>query len=90
LQSAFDWYEERRAGLGLEFIKEFRGYYYRLKQTPLRYSIRFADIRRVNLDRFPYAIFYIAAPEELRVLAVIHGGRDLQAILAQRRQAFLP
>ena len=88
LRAAFDWYEDQRLGLGLEFADEFRRSYRRLRQGPLHSSIRFADVRRTNLDRFPYGIFYVVRPGQLRVLAVLHASRDTAAILAKRRRTF--
>jgi toxin ParE1/3/4 len=87
-QSAFDWYESRRPGLGLEFAEDFRCAYHRLQQSPLFYSIRFAGVRRLNLDRFPYGVFYIVKSGEVRVLAVLHASRDTAEMLAERRRTF--
>ncbi len=87
-QSAFGWYEDQCPGLGLEFAEDFRRAYHRLRQDPLLYAIRFAGVRRLNLDRFPYGIFYAVKPEEIRVLAVLHASRDTEEILAERRRTF--
>jgi len=88
LQEAFDWYEDQQPGLELEFTAEFRNCYRRLRQGPLLFSVRFANVRRMNLDRFPYGIFYVVKPAELRVLAVLHASRDTGSVLAQRRRTF--
>jgi plasmid stabilization system protein ParE len=88
LQSAYDWYEDQLPGLGGEFREEFFRIYRKLVQGPLLYAIRFANIRRLNLDRFPYGIFYVVKPEEIRVLAVLHGSRETKSILAGRRRTF--
>lgn len=85
LREAFDWYEERKPGLGLEFMAEVRLACRRLKQNPLRNAVRYADVRRVNMSRFPYGVFYVVRPEEIRILAVLHASRDSVAILAHRR-----
>jgi len=87
-QSAYGWYEEQRPGLGLEFAAEFRLAYRRLCRGPLLYSVRFESIRRLNLARFPYGIFYVVKPNELHVLAVLHGSRENEVILAERRRTF--
>jgi plasmid stabilization system protein ParE len=87
-QSAFDWYESQHPGLGPEFAEDFRCAYYRLRQGPLLYSIRFASVRRLNLDRFSYGIFYVVKREEVHVLAVLHASRDTEEILAERRRTF--
>ncbi len=33
-------------------------------------------VRRVAVKRFPYHVFYLEAPEELRILAVAHDRRE--------------
>ncbi len=87
-RSAFDWYESQRPGLGLEFAEDFRRAYYRLRQGPLLCSVRFTSVRRLNLDRFPYGIFYVVMREEILVLAVLHASRDTEEMLADRRRTF--
>ncbi|MEI9959735.1 MAG: type II toxin-antitoxin system RelE/ParE family toxin [Limisphaerales bacterium] len=87
LQNAFDWYEDELPGLGGEFRMEFFRAYRKLGQ-PLLYAVRFANVRRLNLDRFPYGIFYVVKPDELHVLAVLHASRDTEHILAERRRTF--
>ncbi len=88
LQSAYDWYEDEIPGLGGEFREEFSRAYRKLGQRPLLHAVRFSGIRRVNLDRFPYGIFYTVKRDEVRVLAVLHGRRETKRILAARRQTF--
>jgi toxin ParE1/3/4 len=87
LQNAYDWYEDELSGLGGEFRMEFFRAYCKLNQ-PLLYAVRFANVHRVNLDRFPYGIFYVVRPDEVRVLAVLHASRDNKYILAERRRTF--
>lgn len=87
-QSAYDWYEAKQPGLGSEFSEDFRDAYHRLRKFPLFCSVRFANVRRLNLERFPYSIFYVLKPKEIRVLAVLHSSRDSEHILTDRRRAF--
>ena len=86
--SAYGWYEDECAGLGMEFAAEFRAAYKKLRRGPLLYAVRFSGIRRLNLGRFPYGIFYAIHKNEIRVLAVLHGSREANQILAERRRTF--
>ncbi len=36
----------------------------------------YRGIRRVRVSRFPYLIFYVARPERVAVLAVLHHARN--------------
>ena len=85
IQSAYDWYETRQSGLGWEFIEDFRHAHNRLQQSPELYSIRFSNVRRLNLGRFPYGIFYVLKPDQIQMLGVLHASRDTESVLANRR-----
>ena len=87
-QSAYGWYEDECAGLGMELAAEFRIAYKKLRRGPMLYAVRFSNIRRLNLDRFPYGVFYTVHQSEIRVLAVLHGSRETKQILSERRRTF--
>lgn len=87
-RSAFDWHEDQRSGLGLEFAADFRRAYERLRQGPLLYAIRFGNVRRLNLERFSYGLFYVVRGNEIWVLAILHASRDSEEILKERRKTF--
>ena len=83
---AAEWYEARRPGLGDAFIAAVQSADRELLAAPLRYSARYADIRRFNLRRFPYGIFFFLDGDALVVLGVLHARRDIRAVLERRRQ----
>ncbi|MDD5175285.1 MAG: hypothetical protein PHQ05_02525 [Sterolibacterium sp.] len=56
--AAVDWYEERSAGLGLDFAAEIRQAILRAESLPLAWTRLEGDIRRVLVHRFPYGILY--------------------------------
>ncbi len=88
LQKAFDWHEDRRSGLGWEFEDDFKLQLGKLTRNAQLYAVRFADVRRLNLDRFPYGLFYVIRESEVWLLAVLHGSRDTEKVLAERRKYF--
>lgn len=88
VQSAYDWYQAKQPGLGTDFLEDFRRTYRRVRKSPLLYSVRFSDVRRLNLERFPYGIFYIVTADEMIVLAILHSSRDTESVLTTRRRAF--
>jgi toxin ParE1/3/4 len=83
---AAEWYETQRSGLGQRFILAVQSVDKLLLANPLRYSVRFADVRRLNLATFLYAIFFFLDGEAIVILAVLHQRRDTRAILERRRQ----
>jgi hypothetical protein len=88
LQEAYDWYENQILGLGLEFQRDFTAHVRQLPDDAWLYALRFGDVRRLNLARFPYGIFYVIREPEIWLLAVLHGSRDTKGILAKRRSHF--
>ena len=63
------------AELADEFYSELRVFLKRAAQTPEGYAIRERDIRRVNLERFPFHFLYRIVRDRVRILAVRHNRR---------------
>ncbi len=76
LAEAHAWYEGQRPGLGDEFLDEVGTTFARITEAPLRHPIVHRETRRALTRRFPFAIFYVAAPERVVVLAVLNQARD--------------
>ena len=81
LRSAALWYDERRAGLGDEFIAEVSASLNRVGDTPESYAAwpgtRAVDplIRKATIQRFPYVIAFEKHEHHVLVLAVAHAKR---------------
>ena len=80
LRSAALWYEERRPGLGDEFISEVSAALDRIGDAPESYPpwhTRSAGqvIRRATIQRFPYVIAFEEHEQHLLILAVAHAKR---------------
>jgi plasmid stabilization system protein ParE len=73
---AFDYYENQRAGLGVDFVARVQQVFNRIAIHPQAHGIVFADIRKALVKRFPYCIFYRAEPTRVEVIAVFHSRRD--------------
>lgn len=76
IQSAYEWYESQRAGLGNEFLAAPRERLETVRGHPESSPVIYRGIRRAVVSRFPYLIFYIARPERVAVLAVLHHARN--------------
>jgi hypothetical protein len=78
-QAAAKWYEQRREGLGVDFLAEFGGALEQIERTPLRFpvisSTRQREFRRKTLPRFPYNVVYEIRGKRIFVLAVAHQHR---------------
>jgi plasmid stabilization system protein ParE len=92
LSHAASWYEDRRSGLGSDFLRAADRTIERLaQQRILGLRIPTLDpasaVRRVAIPRFPYQIVFEVVDEVVRVLAVAHdhqrprywGGRSTES-----------
>jgi len=62
-------------GLADEFYKELRHFMAEAGERPESCSIRQRDIRRMNLQRFPYHFLFRIVGDTVRILVVRHHGR---------------
>ena len=76
LRHAHDWYEERCAGLGDEFLADHAEALLRLEADPKRFSIYYRGFRRVLTHRFPYKIFFRIAGQEVIIVRILHGAQN--------------
>jgi plasmid stabilization system protein ParE len=72
LTEAAEWYEERGAGLGREFLRSVRAKVDEIRRAPERWpSVR--GTRRALVARFPYAVVYRELPGDMiRIIAIAH------------------
>jgi plasmid stabilization system protein ParE len=72
LKESSDWYEDRREGLGLDFLAAVRHKIFDILENPQRWRA-FNGTRRVLVGRFPYALVYREiTPDEVEIVAVTH------------------
>jgi plasmid stabilization system protein ParE len=70
-------YYENVAGpqLADEFYAELRVFFQNAAESPESYALRERDLRRVNLERFPYHFLFRIAGDVVRILVVRHHSR---------------
>jgi plasmid stabilization system protein ParE len=78
IKGAKEWYKSQKDGLEKRFIHDIKASIIRLQKNPLKYEVRYRNIRIAYPDVFPYAIhFYI---DELKnrivIIAITHQHRD--------------
>lgn len=75
LKKVFLWYEDKRAGLGYDFLLQVDAGINFINRNPEIHSIEYKRTRKHIIKRFPYKIIYLTEGENIIVLAVIHGKR---------------
>ncbi len=76
LAEAFAWYEERRPGLGSEFLEAVEVCLSSIENHPFGHARVHRRIRRALLRRFPFGVFYIVEHDRIEILACFHFRRD--------------
>ena len=76
LREAYAWYEERRPGLGDEFLLCIDACLDSIERHPGLHPVIHRGVRRALLRRFPYGVFYVMAENTISVAAVFHLSRD--------------
>ncbi len=72
--AAFEWYEQRRAGLGVEYRDALDATVARILRYPVAFEPGERGLRRALVSRFPHAIYFRVYADALVVVGVIHAG----------------
>jgi toxin ParE1/3/4 len=81
LGDAIRWYEDREAGLGAALISELDATTGKLRRGELPPLVLpelgpNSQVRRVLLDRFPYAVVFVEHDDGIHVIAFAHHKRQ--------------
>src|SRR5580698_5234845 len=78
IQETTDWYNEQSPGLGSRFQKQAKTQIDKLKNSPEGYSVRYADVRCMLVEKFPFLVHFIVdnSKFQVEVFAVIHTSRN--------------
>ncbi len=72
LRSGYSWCEERRRGLGADFLLCAEEVFERIGREPEWYGREFEDIRVAPLRRHQFAVAYRIDAAQITVVAVYH------------------
>jgi hypothetical protein len=79
--AAIRWYDEKRTGLGHDFLAEYLAAIRRIRENPLQFARAANGLRPCRLKRFSYIVHFDVLGHEILVIAVMAGGRDESAFL---------
>ena len=81
------WYEQRKPGLGFEFLDEVDRAVEVIVQNPFRHGVRFGDVRRAPVRGFKfYGVYYFVQGEEVVIVSVFSDRRDPRWLRERRQQ----
>ncbi len=76
IDEAYTWYEDRRPGLGEEFLDCVDACIQTICRMPELCAKVHENYRRALVRRFPYTIFYEYADGKVIVYSIFHTSRD--------------
>jgi plasmid stabilization system protein ParE len=76
LEEAAQWYEQGSAGLGVDLVARVRQTLASIGSMPEAFLEVQTGIRRAQVQRFPYGVFYRRNGDVVEVIAVIHNRRS--------------
>lgn len=74
--SAVTWYDDKRTGLGNEFLLEYLEAIQRIRDNPLLFAVATNGLRPCRLKRFSYIVHFDVDGNNVVVVALMSGGRD--------------
>jgi plasmid stabilization system protein ParE len=87
ITEAFSWYEAQRPGLGWQLRDELNAAFTLLQGVPEAGPEVYRTLRRILLNRFPYAVYYSLIDDGVAIRAVIHTRRHPRAWRRYAREA---
>ncbi len=76
LDDAAVWHERQSVGLGVELVSEVRNALIRVGDQPEAYPEVRPGVRRAQVRRFSFGIFYRVRPDRVEVIGIFHDRRS--------------
>jgi toxin ParE1/3/4 len=73
------WYEEKKAGLGVDFVARIQEALDRIASMPRVHPVIHENVRRAIAKKFPYIVYYEVEADQIVVVPVFHSSRDPSA-----------
>ena len=74
--SAYDWYEQQREGLGIDFALCVEAAISVIGERPKSFPRVRRNARRALIHRFPYLLLFVERTDVIVVVGVFHTSRD--------------
>lgn len=79
LKQALSWYEDKRKGLGYDFLLHVDAGIRFIERNPEIHPAEYKEARNHLIKRFPYRIIYLVEQQKIIVLGILHGKRSPRA-----------
>ena len=76
LEKVIKYYCTIRKDLARQFLSELRITTAFIQKNPMKIQIRYANVRVVFLDKFPYGVHYLFKNRTVTILSILHTSQD--------------
>lgn len=76
LREVFLWYEDKRKGLGYDFLLQVDAGIKTIERSPRVHPEKYKGTRAHLIKRFPYKIIYVVEERKIIILAILHEKRS--------------
>jgi hypothetical protein len=86
--TAAAWYEQKKTGLGFDFLDRIDDAIVVILQNPFRYARRFGDVRRAPVRHFRfYGVYYFIQREDVAIISIFNDRQDPSRLRERREHA---
>jgi len=75
-KDAANWYNDKKEGLGNEFLLALEASLNAIQRNPNQYQVVYKGLKRALTVRFPYGVFFTVEEDTIYVLAIAHTSRS--------------
>lgn len=76
ITEAYNWYENKQANLGDDFLLSLEGSLKTIEKDPEAFQLKYKNIRAIYTKHFPYGVFYFTNKKYIVIIAVFHLSRN--------------
>ena len=76
IENSAEWYSLQKDNLERDFLQEIENTINNIASNPYQYFQILKNIRRANVNRFPFSIFFSILGNEIIIFSVFHQSRN--------------
>lgn len=75
LENSTEYYNKQQQGLGNEFLLKVKEVILRIEDNPYQFPKIEKEARQANINRFPFAVFFVVEKNLINVFSIFHFSR---------------
>ena len=76
LQQSIQFYNEQKEGLGDKFAIMLNDTLERIIKNPNQFPLAYRNIKKAQLERFPFIVFFVIEQSTCYILGIFHSSRN--------------